>query len=313
MLFRSGVTFAIDSKQWGKTTEKKNKLSEMYEIYAHPGMPANTIAARRMSCVCAACWEQMNKPWDYDIPMKEQPMFAYRADCKVELQMAVMNKWNFVEITLSKKTNGDAAKKKVNAILYRIMEKHIARVAQALKIDQYGAIATQDPKADGGIWLVRWTSEPYQLKEPSKVEGSGDSELPKGTVVAKGVYFNRIRQAPGWYEKDNKHTSFVFSMQHVVDSNVAVLKYDEGANRIPPPAASKEYNRRGAKQFVKNIPQNVRKDLRIKRMKLDKLTPYQLDGEEDEPAEEPKRYDKTWSKGFLDQDDEEDEEEEDEE
>ena len=301
-----GVTFFIDDSQWGSSSETKNKINEMFHLYCHPFMPMNTLAARRIPCVCEACTDQLNKKWIAGVPLKDQPRFAIRNDCAIERQMRGMNKWNFVQVEIKDPTNSD--RQKVNRVLGKIMETHVEDQRRYVNNGWFGAIATEDEDAECGMWLVEWKSEPYALDQDSILEGFGNTEAPKGTIVAKGVYYNRIKYAPGWYEKDRNHKLFEFSLQHVIAS-FQPEKYDEEEGMVPPPQAKEGYNRRSAKQFVKFVTKENRELIGLLRIKLDNLTPYDLDKDEkkERPVKEPKANERTLCEGFVNLDDEDEE------
>jgi hypothetical protein len=78
--------------------------------------------------------------------------------------------------------------------------------------------------------MVQWKGKPYTLQAPAKVEccGDGDTgapEMPAGTLVCKAIYWDRIGQAPGWYEHplsspSKPPTTYLFWLNHVLCGNI---------------------------------------------------------------------------------------------
>jgi hypothetical protein len=69
------------------------------------------------------------------------------------------------------------------------MEAHISLM---ICMDDVGAVGMTD-EAVMGYYLVKWLSEPYTLQ--ADTEGMAVM-ISAGTMVAEGVYYNRVKRAP---------------------------------------------------------------------------------------------------------------------
>lgn len=283
------VQWEIPDKQWpGGAKGKKNKLANMFNIYTCPDFPSMTAAVRRMPCLCPVCNAQLNKPWDYGKTYKEQERFKRPPNCHRARVLGPLNNWTFVTVQL--KSNTDKAKRQVNDIIQRMIDCHVQKIYDGIELLRFGAINCEDSE---GFWLVQWESEPFQLTSPQKVEGCGGAEMPEGTLVCKGTYFNKIHMAPGWYEKDTVSGPKLFWLQHVIHEDVEVERYNPRTGNVPPNAANREYDRKHAGAFTRFVPQNIMNLLKNKyKMRLSKLQLYLLDGEVDEVEDDSEEEDK---------------------
>jgi hypothetical protein len=89
-----------------------------------------------------------------------------------------------------------------------------------------GAVGTTD-EAAMGYYLVKWLTEPYKLQ--AKTEGMAGM-IGVGTLVVKGVYFNRVREALYWYTLSDVRT--LFKMRHVLWTGLQLLKISS-ENTLP--------------------------------------------------------------------------------
>ena len=81
--------------------------------------------------------------------------------------MGDYNKW--VKVTTELNKRHDTAKAQVNKILQDMLDMHVERVKLGIKSNNYGAIATQDRDAEGGIWMVQWIGNPFKLQQDQRV------------------------------------------------------------------------------------------------------------------------------------------------
>ena len=76
------------------------------------------------------------------------------------------------------------------------------------------------------LWesLIPWNT----MAMNDEVEGC--PEMPAGTVVCKGIYWNKVRgRAPGWYTPPpaRRAKKYVFRVRHVVDPDLKMLDSKE--------------------------------------------------------------------------------------
>jgi hypothetical protein len=186
------------------------------------------------------------------------------------------------------------------SVIQAIIDKHVNKIKEAVKIDRFGALSCASKKKDD-FWLVQWKGKPYQLKRATQVEGSGDTEMPKGTWVCKGIFYDNVSYGPGWFEKQHPQDDRIFTLQHCLVPNVTLEDYNEKEERVPPRAARLTHERM-AQRWVKLVPKES-KDL-IKRMevRMERMALYCMNGEVDEEVAPKKRVEEVYTHGFVDLD-----------
>jgi hypothetical protein len=193
-------------------------------------MPANTCAIRRLPCNCEACYEQIKKPWDPSLEIKDQPKFQPPTDtCFFGPVMDELNKWHFVEFR-PKKT--EAVQEEVEALHENAYAHWEALLEQKIEVDNLGAVTTDDRHADG-YHVVQWTSQAYTLQTEELVEDCGLQQ--PGTVVAKGKYLNLIRYCKQWYDKTvEREAEHLFLLRNVLEPELLTV----GASQYRKPLAA---------------------------------------------------------------------------
>jgi hypothetical protein len=86
-----------------------------------------------------------------------------------------------------------------------------ARISLMMRSGDVGAVGTMD-EAAMRYYLVKWLTEQYTLQ--AETEGMAGM-IGAGTLVVKGVYFNRVRGALYWYTLSEVRA--VFKMRHVLN------------------------------------------------------------------------------------------------
>ena len=182
------------------------------------------------------------------------------------------------------------------------MNQHIDRIKGDFVIDACGALSCSSKRKDD-FWLVLWRSKPYQLTAPSKVEGGGTKPLPIGSWVCDGLFFDRIAYAPGWFERPLGQNTKTFSLQHVLVPNVEVIAYNKDRDQVPPPQG-KLMNPRMAPLYVKQVTRESLDMIKRMEVRLDRLAPYLMNGEEDDqpPKKEKEEDPRAFNHGFIDLD-----------
>ena len=64
----------------GKKYSTKVGLKEMYHFRFVPDLPRDTVAIRRIPCLCSWCKAMLDKPWNSKLTPSKQPMFS-QVDC----------------------------------------------------------------------------------------------------------------------------------------------------------------------------------------------------------------------------------------
>ena len=186
----------------------------MHHFYYHPQMDEYSAAVRRIPCLCQGCYNQLTIPWNLDITdWTKQDKFKRPTDCYFAPMMidddndGNLNRWNFIKV---ESIPGEFEEGEVNAIEVDILQSHVNRVAEDIEKGGYGAINADE---DDGYWLVQWSGDPYPIQREMEVEGCG--KMPVGTLVCKGIYFNRIDRSPHWYQRQSPPTKYLFRVQQV--------------------------------------------------------------------------------------------------
>ena len=82
----------------GKKYSTKVGLKEMYHFRFIPELPRDTVAIRRIPCLCKECKSCLDKPWNNDLSPSKQPMFCQVMGCRMEPVMGSLNDWNLVKL-----------------------------------------------------------------------------------------------------------------------------------------------------------------------------------------------------------------------
>ncbi len=129
-------------------------------------------------------------PWIPGVKMREQPRYIKNKECLLWSRYNGANEWEIFELVPrtedEKKGAGES-----NLCVLCAME---ARISLMMRSGDVGAVGTTD-KAAMGYYLVKWLTEPYTLQ--AETEGMAGM-IGAGTLVLKGVYFNRVRGALYW-------------------------------------------------------------------------------------------------------------------
>jgi hypothetical protein len=197
-------------------------------------MPKGLAVCRRIPCLCEACLYQLNHPWDPSVKdPRNQPMFQNNPDCEFRSVMGNLNNWHFITVEPATKKNSrgervpDEDPEQVQRLRQEALTSIAMKTSMEIKVDGFGAINADGEDAPDGFYLVQWKGKPYTLQAPTKVECCGDgdrsgaAEIPAGTLVCKAIYWDRIGQAPGWYEPplsspSKPATTYLFWLNHVL-------------------------------------------------------------------------------------------------
>ncbi len=124
-----------------------------------------------------------------------------------------------------------------------------ARILLMMCSGDVGAVGTTDEVAMG-YYLVKWLTEPYMLQGETKGMAG---MISAGTLVVKGVYFNRVKGAPYWYTL--LEVRAVFETRHVLWTGLQLLKISS-ENTLPHACNRMEATRQ---KEVKVVPFNNNK------------------------------------------------------
>ena len=131
--------------------------------------------------------------------------------------------------------------------------------------------------------------------------------MPPGTIVAEGIYWNRIGYAPGWYEPPddaNPPQKHLFCVQHLFKGDVLLDDFRTG-DRMPPPGSMISPHNQARKYRLKKVPAYMMEILQQEKILRSKmvLQPVDEDEEEDpeeEEEEEEQAVELTWEEQMRD-------------
>jgi hypothetical protein len=142
-----------------------------------------------------------------------------------------------------------------------------------IKVDGFGAIDTDDQEATDGYFVVKWTGKPYPLQEEALVEHC-EYPMKPGTLVCKGICWDRVSYAKGWYEppldtEEYRPQERLFYLRQVIHADIPVCAYN------PSSASSKP----GRHAYLR--PHNQTTANRMKLKQIDEHTMNYIDFEKD--------------------------------
>jgi hypothetical protein len=167
----------------------RNGIQDHFHFYVHYDMPKDTVATRCIPCSCPSCHVQITMPWIQNVPLTEQDRFKNPANCLLGNELGDLNTWKFVELALAP---GCHEEDEINECTDDALAVIEAAMIPLIKFNMFGAISCVNDKkgALDGYYLVRFTDIPFVLQEPSPVEGCNGGDMPKGTTVVEGRYWN---------------------------------------------------------------------------------------------------------------------------
>ena len=145
--------------------------------------PAKKAAIRRMPCLCAACFEQLEMEWDVN---QENPAlqakFQQPKGCVMQPIMGDLNDWQFIEVTAKA---GQVNEEEVVELHQNVLTSLESKAVLEVKEDKFGVIdtAVDAQEAPDGFYLVQWRGLPFTLQEPKEVEACPGGPMPAGTTV----------------------------------------------------------------------------------------------------------------------------------
>jgi hypothetical protein len=128
-------------------------------------------------------------PWIQNVALEEQDRFKKPDNCLLGNEFGDLNSWKFVELRLAA---GCLEEDEINECTDDVLAVIEAQMIPSIKFNMFGAISSDNDKegAPDGYYLVRFTKPPFVLQVPSPVEGCNGGDMPKGTTVVEGRYWN---------------------------------------------------------------------------------------------------------------------------
>jgi hypothetical protein len=242
---------------------------------------------RRFPCDCIPCNTQINEPWDTEIPDDDwttQPRFKNPENCEYKPVLEDYNDWKFVTVEPTKNSTPQEQQEELTLFYNEILQQYEDRAKEEIVVGGFGAMETE---ADtNGYYLIKWTSEPYQLTEETEVEGCSAGPMPKGTFVCDGKYWDPLHRSHNWFYCNPEAETFVFRLQFIVAPNINMVCYNEAAN-IKPNYRLPNAIRQTAQETVKFVPVEIQKIIEEEKELRDKLdhNEYAIDNDVDDESE----------------------------
>jgi hypothetical protein len=192
----------------------RNRIQDHFHFYAHYDMPRDTVATRRIPCSCPTYHVQITMPWIQNVPLTQQDRFKKPDNCLLGNEFGDFNSWKIVELKLAA---GCLEEDEINECTDDALAVIEAAMIPLIKFIMFGAISCDNDKegAPDGYYLVRYTDIPFVLQEPSRVEGCNGGDMPKGTTVVEGRYWNRVPRSPHWFQEGKyDDPKLLFHVQH---------------------------------------------------------------------------------------------------
>jgi hypothetical protein len=158
-----------------------------------------------------------------------------------------------------------------------------AAMIPLIKFNMFGATSSDNDKegAPDGYYLVRFTGIPFVLQEPSPVEGWNGRDMPAGTTVVEGWYWNQVPQSPHWFQEGEwEDPKLLFRVQYVLDPNIEMGAYHQCDGNLPVTNSLTAEQRRRAPTKCKKVPDSVVEDIRLEKKRRDKLDHVELEFED---------------------------------
>jgi hypothetical protein len=200
------VGFTKEAKQSGGTANRR------YHVYCCPELGTGRVAMRRIPCACVACDNTIRLPWVVGVPPEQQLRFQSVTDCKYRKILEERNEWDIIVLEVDhNKANMDD----VDAARDEVLVSLSSNIAANVEIGGYGAIVTEDVKADFGYWMIEWTTEPYTCQDT-------------GRLVCDGYYLNPVPGAPKWWTPSG--AAETIPLVHIVMADVQMDPIEKGRN-----------------------------------------------------------------------------------
>jgi hypothetical protein len=209
--------------------EARNGIAAMYNFRADPDLGMRAIAARRIPCACAACIEQLQRPWLPGHPVEGQPRYSRNSRCQLFSIFDGLNDWTIISLKAKAGADEDEVDEAHAYALKGIETINSERVEK----DNHGAFGTNDPDADG-YYVVQWSSDPYTLQEDLPLDSG--TFIPGGEIVCDATYYQKVPRAKHWYIPEKSETGenlkTIVRMKHVLAPDLYLLEVSN-QNKLP--------------------------------------------------------------------------------
>eukprot|EP00957_Ditylum_brightwellii_P101169 7709815-Ditylum_brightwellii.AAC.1 len=145
---------------------------------------------RYIPCGYTVCTHQINQKWSHGMNASEQPRYASVEDCIFYSIIDECNNWMIMDFTIDSSTD-DVEIEDVHKVLLDSIGFHMAEL---IKIGSYGAVNTDDPKADG-FYIVKFVEFPHTLQS----DVVNDKVIVAGSLVCSAHYMSPVQEKSRLY------------------------------------------------------------------------------------------------------------------
>jgi hypothetical protein len=146
--------------------------------------------------------------------------------------------------------------------------------------NMFGAMSCDNDKngAPDGYYLVRFTKPPFVLQKPSPVEGGNGGDMPEGTTVVEGRYWNGVPRSPHWFQEGKwDDPKLLFCVQYVLDPDIKMEAYHLAKGNLPATNSLTAEQMKLAPSRCKKVPTSVADDILLEKKRRDKLDRVELE------------------------------------
>ena len=198
-------------------------INDHYQTHTCWELGIGKGASRRIACYCESCETTIHLPWDNSVDPATpslQPRFQRPPDCILAPSVQEFNDYKIVSVFQTE----DVLEEEVMQICEDVLANEELNASNRMKDGNFAAYRTTE-----GFDIFKIVGEPYPLEcDGDEVEGC--PEMPAGTVVCKGIHWNKARgRAPGWCTPPpaRRAKKYVFRVRYVVDPDLKMLDSKE--------------------------------------------------------------------------------------
>ncbi|MGL5934056.1 MAG: hypothetical protein ACRCZI_00385, partial [Cetobacterium sp.] len=189
-----------------------------------------------------------------------------------------MNEWKFITLKATPNSTPEEQDDELNAVFSEVLHEYEVAASDAIVQGGFGAMDTTDPAAKEGYYLIKWTSKPYQLQRPARVQGC-EATMPAATWVCDGRYLDRLDRSPHWYHYNPRARVDKFRLQFIVACDIQMEAYDPDNGVAPPASGLSSLTRRAldsARTTLMRVPEEMQQKIAEEKVLRDKLDHFEV-------------------------------------
>ena len=191
----------------------------MYNIRTERELGPKRAMVRMIPCGCAACVEQLKRPWDssVDDPLRQE-RYKQNRECKLWPIFEGINDWRIAEVQETSATDPQD----LEDLYAEVLGDAAAQMEEAVQVGNYGAQGVDGDE----YYLVRFNSTPYTLQEDTT---SHNQVIKAGERVCNATYLYSCHRARNYYRNaiGEEDSEVMVKMGHLVDADVKMVGVDD--------------------------------------------------------------------------------------